>query len=217
MKQNNKNIDKKEIEIPNPEKEDYLPKIIDIRLSRRKSVKYFSLYFFVLNMIYILFGILFFCATYVTRYFITDPDTFWSINMKKPYLLKLQRFTAALGMYLVCSSIFSIMDNIVIYFHVIKGGLKRRLNYANYIFFFLQIFSFIFCLYGILSYKKLIILFPIIFSYSYFNLIAAIIYFMLIKRSLSVENLFLLSIQRMTLHNKHFKNEFESKLNKKEL
>ena len=166
MKQNNKDINKKEIEIPNPEQDDYLPKIIDIRLSRRKSVKYFSLYFFVLNIIYILLGILFFCATNVTRYFITDPDTFWSINMEKPHLLKLQRFTAALGMYLICSSIFSIMDNIVIYYHVIKGGLKRRLQYAHYIFFFLQVFSFIFCLYGILSYKKLIILFPIIFLYS---------------------------------------------------
>ena len=140
MDKNNKDINKKEIEIPSPEQEDYLPKIIDIRLSRRKSVKYFSLYFFVLNIIFILFGILFFCATYVTRYFITDPDTFWSINMKKPYLLKLQRFTAALGMYLVCSSIFSIMDNIVIYIHVIKGGLKRRLQYANYIFFSYKFF-----------------------------------------------------------------------------
>ena len=39
---------------------------------------------------------------------------------------------------------------------------------------------------------------------------------MLIKRSLSVENLFLLSIQRMTLHSKHFKDELESKLKKKE-
>ena len=211
MAQNNIDTNKKEIELPNPEEEDYIPKIIDIRLTRRKSVKYFSLYFFILNIIYIIFGILFFFATYVTRYFISDPDLFWSINMEKPYLLKLQRFTAGAGMYLICSSIFSIMDNIVIYFHVKKGGLKRRIQYANFIFLFLQVFSFIFCLYGILSYRIIIIIFPIIFIYSFFNLIAGIIYFMLIKRSLNVENLFLLSIERLALYQKNFKEEIRKK------
>ena len=147
MSQNNSDINKKKIKTPNPEEDDYLPKILNLRLEKRKSLNYFSLYFFILNILYIIFGILFFYATYVTRYFISDPDKFWSINMERPHLLKLHRVTAAAGMFLFCSSIFSIMDNIVIVYHIIKGGLKRRLNYANYILFFLQVFSFIFCLY----------------------------------------------------------------------
>ena len=216
MSQNNSNINKKKIKIPNPEEDDYIPKILNLRLERRKSLKYFSLYFFILNILYIIFGILFFYATYVTRYFISDPDKFWSINMEKPYLLKLQRFTAAAGMFLFCSSIFSIMDNIVIVYHIIKGGLKRRLNYANYILFFLQVFSFIFCLYGICSYKNIIIIFPIIFSYSSFALIASIIYFMSIRKCLSSENLFLLSIERMQILQKNMKEEYSSKKEKNE-
>ena len=216
MSQNN-NSNKKQIDIPSPEEEDYIPKILDLRLKRRKSAKYFSIYFFVIIAFYIIFGIIFFCTTYVTRYFIYDPDLFWAINMENPNLLKLQRFSASAGMFLVCSSIFAIMDNIVIYYHIIKGGLKRRLQYANYIFFFIQVFSFIFCLYGICAYRNLIVIFPIIFSYSSFALISSIIYFIIIKRSLNVENLFLLSIERMILHQKNLKDQYSSKKIKKEL
>ena len=198
------NINNNNIGIPNPEEEDYIEKILNLRLTSRKSVKKFSKYSFLLKIFYFIFGLIFLCATYVTRYFIIDPDKFWSICMERQYLLKLQRFCAATGMFLVCSSIFSIMDNIVIYFHIIKGGLRRRLQYANYILFFVQIISFIFCLYGICMYKNLIILFPLIFSYASFNLIASIIYFILIKKSLNGENLFLLSIEGMIKHKKNF-------------
>ena len=209
LNNNNNNIG-----IPNPEEEDYIEKILDLRLTRRKSVKIFSIHFFILNFFYFLFGIIFLFATYLTRYFIFDPDKFWSISMERPYLLKLQRFCAGTGMFLVCSSIFSIMDNTVIYLHIIKGGLRRRLLYANYIFFFVQIISFIYCLYAICVYKNLIIIFPLLFSYSSINLIASIMYFILLKRSLNVENLFLLSIERMINHQKNFKKEYSKSIKK---
>jgi hypothetical protein len=135
--------------------------------------------------------------------------------MERPYLLKLQRFCAGAGMYLLCTTIFSIMDNIIIYLHIIKGGLKRRLQYANYIFFFLQLCSFIFCLYGIYVYRNIIILFPFIFGYSIFTLIAAIIYFLLINRCIARENLFLLSIDRMEKYLKENREYYMPKTNKK--
>ena len=188
--------------------------MLDLRITRRKSVKLFAIHFFILNFFYCIFGIIFLFATYLTRYFIFDPDRFWSISMENPHLLKLQRFCAGTGMFLVCSSVFSIMDNTVIILHIIKGGLRRRLQYANYIFSFVQIISFIYCLYAICIYKNLIIIFPLLFSYSSVNLIASIIYFILIKRSLNVENLFLLSIERMINHQKNFLKE-SSKLIKK--
>ena len=107
------------------------------------------------------------------------------------------------------------MDNIIIFLHIIKGGLKRRLQYANYIFFFLQLCSFIFCLYGIYIYRNIIILFPLIFGYSIFTLIASIIYFFLINRCIARENLFLLSIERMTKCLKEYKDDYIPKTNKK--
>jgi len=203
------------MDIPNPDEEDYIPRILSLRIIFRKNVKYFSIYFFILCILYFIFGICFFHATYLTRYYIFNPDEFWSYNMERPYLLKLQRFCAGAGMYLICTTIFSIMDNIIIYLHTIKGGLRRRLQYANYIFFFLQLCSFIFCLYGIYFYRNIIILFPFIFGYSIFTLIAAIIYFLLIRRCLSRENLFLLSIERMEKFLKEYKDDFLPKINKK--
>ena len=205
-----KNVNSKQIQ--NQNEKDYLSNIIEIRLNRRKICQIFCLYFFILSIVYLIFGVLFFYATYVTRYFIIDPDKFWSINMKRPGLLKLQRFCAAEGMFLVCSSLFSIMDNIVIYLHIIKGGLKRRLKYANIIFFFLQIISFIFNLYGFCSYKSIIILFPLLFSYSSLILFLSILYFIFIKRSIKVENLFLLSIKRMTLNKKNMNINYKKDL-----
>ena len=214
MSQNvNYNEDNEQMDIPNPDEEDYIPRILSLRIIFRKNVKYFSIYFFILCILYFIFGICFFHATYLTRYYIFNPDEFWSYNMERPYLLKLQRFCAGAGMYLICTTIFSIMDNIIIYLHTIKGGLRRRLQYANYIFFFLQLCSFIFCLYGIYFYRNIIILFPFIFGYSIFTLIAAIIYFLLIRRCLSRENLFLLSIERMEKFLKEYKDDFLPKIN----
>ena len=214
MSQNvNYNEDNEQMDIPNPDEEDYIPRILSLRIIFRKNVKYFSIYFFILCILYFIFGICFFHATYLTRYYIFNPDEFWSYNMERPYLLKLQRFCAGAGMYLICTTIFSIMDNIIIYLHTIKGGLRRRLQYANYIFFFLQLCSFIFCLYGIYFYRNIIILFLFIFGYSIFTLIAAIIYFLLIRRCLSRENLFLLSIERMEKFLKEYKDDFLPKIN----
>lgn len=216
MSQNiNNNEDYDQLDIPNPEDEDYIPRMLSLRLILRKSVKYFSIYFFLLQTFYFIFSICFFHATYMTRNYIFDPDEFWAYNMERPHLLKLQRFCAGAGMYLICTTIFSIMDNLIIYLHIIKGGLKRRLQYANYIFFFLQLCSFIFCLYGIYAYRKIIILFPFIFGYSTFTLIAAIIYFLLIKRCLVRENLFLLSNERMIKFLKEYKEDYMPKTNKK--
>lgn len=213
MSKNNNIIDYKNMQIPNPDDEDYFPKLLNIRINFRKSVQYFSIYIFFLFIFYFIFGTYFFDATYMTRNFIFDPDKFWLHNMKKPFLLKLQKFCAAAGMYLICATSFSIMDNIVIYLLIINGGLKRKLQYANYIFFFLQIFSFIFCLYGIIVYKNILILFPLIFAFSLFSLIAAIIYFIIIRRSLSCENLFLLSIERMINQKNKYKKEYYIQFN----
>ena len=216
MSQNINNYEENgQIDIPNPEEEDYIPRILSLRIILRKSVKYFSIYFFILDALYFIFSICFFHATYFTRTYIFNPDKFWSYNMERPYLLKLQRFCAGAGMYLICATFFSIMDNLIIYFHIIKGGLKRRLQYANYIFFFLQLCSSIVCLYGIYIYRNIIILFPLLFGYSIFTLNAAIIYFLLMKRSLVRENLFLLSIERMANFLKEYKDDYKPKTNKK--
>jgi hypothetical protein len=199
MLQNN-NIDTKENkQITNQveEKENYFEKIVNIRLYHRKKVKKFSILIFVSNSIYFILGMLLFFAAYITRFFIYDPDEFWKQIMNKPSLLILQKFSAGSGIYICCFSLFSIMDNIVIYILLNKGGLKRRLYYGIYILLIMEIINIILNLYSICCFKNILILFPIIFIYSFFSLGITLIYFILIKKSCNSENLFLLSIERL--------------------
>ena len=150
----------------------------------------------------------------MTRNYIINPQKFWEKSIKDPFLLKLQRYCAIAAIYLICSSVFSIMVNIVIYFHLVRGGLKRRLQFSTYVFYSLQIVTCILSLLNFTLFKTLITLIPILFVFGLFNLFAATIYFMLLKRTLKRENLFLLSLDRMEKHKKLNKEENLSKISK---
>ena len=207
IKENNNNEN-----LLNLDQKDYLPKLLYLRLSRRKNVYYFCIYYFFLCFIFLIFCLLFFNATYVTRNYIINPQKFWEKSFKDPFLLRLQRYCALLAIYILCSTVFAIMLNIVILLHIVKGGLKRRLQFSNYIFYFSQIVTFIVCLLVLIIFKDLITLIPIIFTFSLFNLFAATIYFMLLRRSLKRENLYLLSLDKMKKHKEEYKEEYLSKI-----
>ena len=180
------------------ERENFFLKIVDNRLYHRKKVIKFSLLIFILNSINFIFGVILFIAAYITRYFIFDPDKFWAQIIKRPSLLILQKFCAGSGIYIGFFSIFVIMDNIVIYILLNKGGLKIRLQYGIYILLILEIINFCYSLYSVCFFKSILILFPIFFVYSFFVLGISIFYFLLIRKSCLSENLFLLSIERLT-------------------
>ena len=188
-------------QLSNEKKEDenYFAKIVKIRLYHRKRVKKFSIFIFISQSIYFIFGVMFFVSAYITRFFIYDPDEFWNQMIKRPFLLKLQKFCAGGGIYLCLFSIFSIMDNIVIYILLKKGGLKRRLQYDIYILLILKV-----------------ILFSLYFIHSTFALALTIIYFILIKKSCKSENLFFLSIERLTKYLEYIEEFQKQKKIKKE-
>ena len=187
------------------EKENYFQKIVDDRLYHRKRAKKFSILIFIINSIYFIFGTILFTSAYITRFFILDPDKFWEQIMKRPSLLILQKFLAGSGIYILFFSIFAIMDNIVIYILLNNGGLKRRLQYGIYILIILEIINFCFSLYSVCYFRSVLILFPIFFIYSSFSLGITIFYFLLIRKSCISENLFLLSIERLTKYIKEIK------------
>ena len=193
-KENNKLSEKSE----ENEKENYFQKIVDDRLYHRKRVKKFSILIFITNSIYFIFGIILFTSAYITRFFILDPDKFWEQIIKRPSLLILQKFSAGSGIYILFFSIFAIMDNTVIYILLNKGGLKRRLHYSIYILLIMEIINFFFSLYSICYFRSILVLFPIFFVYSSFSLGITVFYFLLIRKSCISENLFLLSIERLT-------------------
>ena len=178
--------------------ENYFPNIVHNRLYHRKKVKKFSIIIFISNSIYFILGVIFNVAAYITRFFIYNPDDFWKQIMNRPILLKLQRYCAGGGIYLCFFSLFSIMDNIVIYILLNKGGLKRRLQYDIYILLVLEVINFCFSLYSICYFRNILILFPIYFIHSTFALVITVLYFLLIKKTWKSENLFFLSIERLT-------------------
>ena len=139
-------------QLSNEKKEDenYFAKIVKIRLYHRKRVKKFSIFIFISQSIYFIFGVMFFVSAYI------------------------------------------------IYILLKKGGLKRRLQYDIYILLILEVINICFSLYSICAFRNILILFSLYFVHSTFALALTIIYFILIKKSCKSENLFFLSIERLT-------------------
>ena len=188
-----------------------VPLILYLRLSRRNSVKYFIIYYFVLLLGMTVFGILFLNSVYVTRHYIVNPDKFWKQVLEHNYLLSLQKYCAFTGIFLICLSVFLIMNNILVVVHVYYGGLQRRLQVANYIFIIFQSCLFVYSLIMLIMFKGLITLFPALFVFSILNFLSAIIYFLLLRRSYRRENPFMLSIDRMERHKNEYYQEYLSK------
>ena len=188
-----------------------VPLILYLRLSRRNSVKYFIIYYFVLLLGMTVFGILFLNSVYVTRHYIVNPDKFWKQVLEHNYLLSLQKYCAFTGIFLICLSVFLIMNNILVVVHVYYGGLQRRLQVANYIFIIFQSCLFVYSFIMLIMFKGLITLFPALFVFSIFNFLSAIIYFLLLRRSYRRENPFMLSIDRMERHKNEYYQEYLSK------
>ena len=202
----------KQLSSETEEKDDHFQKIVDIRIFHRKKAKKFSIIIFISHLINFIFGVIFYITAYLTRFFISDSDKFWEQMIKKPRLLILQKFCAGSGMYICYFSLFSIMDGTVIYILLKKGGLKRRLQYSIYILLILQIINIGFSLYSVCFFGDILALFPVSFVYSIFTLGVTIMYFLLIRNCCKHENLFLLSIERLTkyleeIHNLKNKNE----------
>ena len=169
----------------------YVPKNLYLRLSRRKSAKYFIGYYFAVLIIMAIIGVLFLNSVYMTRNYIFNGDKFWEKIQKDSSLLRVQSFSAFTGVFLCCIAAFSTMNNILVVGHINAGGLKRRLQYANYVFLFFQIVLFIYSTAMLIMFTNLISLYIVLFVFSFYNLLNSIIYFLLIRRCLRRENLLL--------------------------
>ena len=195
----------------------YVPKNLYLRLSRRKSATYFIGYYFAVLIIMAIIGVLFLNSVYMTRNYIFNGDKFWEKIQKDSSLLRVQSFSAFTGVFLCCIAAFSTMNNILVVGHINAGGLKRRLQYANYVFLFFQIVLFIYSTAMLIMFTNLISLYIVLFVFSFYNLLNSIIYFLLIRRCLRRENLFMLSIRRMEAHKAEFYQEYLSKNGLKEI
>lgn len=195
----------------------FVPKNLYLRLSRRNSAKYFIAYYFGVLALMIILGILFLNSVYLTRNYITDGDTFWEKSKENSVLLKLQPFSAFTAVFMICIGGFSIMNNTLVISHIYAGGLKRRLQYASYVLIIFQSVYFVYSLVVLIIFRGLITLYPINFVFSFYNLLNSIIYFLLIRRVVRRENLFMLSIRRMEAHKQEFYQEYLAKNNLKEI
>ena len=181
------------------------------KLLRRYNVKNFVIYYFFIIIIKVILGIVFLNAVYVTRNYIINPDKFWDKTFNNDSLLNLQSYCGFTGIYLICNSIFLIINNFLITFQIYCGGLKRKLLYANIVFIIFQITLFVYSVFTLVKFTNLISLFIILFIFSFFNILTSIIYFMLVKRVLRRENLYMLSIRRMESHASEYYQEYLQK------
>ena len=197
--------------------EQYVPKNLYLRLSRRHSAKYFIIFYFFLLVVMIILGALFLHSVYLTRNYIVNGDVFWEKPFQNPKMLRIQSFSAFTGVFLICVGVFSIMNNILVIGHIYAGGLKRRLQYASFVFLFFQVIVFLYAFVTLIMFTNLIVLYPIFFTFSFFNVLNSVIYFLLVRRCVIRENLFMLSIRRMESHKEEFRQEYLSKNNLKEI
>ena len=158
------------------------------KLLRRYNVKNFVIYYFFIIIIKVILGIVFLNAVYVTRNYIINPDKFWDKTFNNDSLLNLQSYCGFTGIYLICNSIFLIINNFLITFQIYCGGLKRRLLYANIVFIIFQITLFVYSVFTLVKFTNLISLFLILFIFSSINLIISTIYFILVLRVILIEN-----------------------------
>lgn len=188
--------------------QNYVPKNLYLRLSRRYSAQYFIGYYFIVLLVMIIFGILFLHSVYLTRNYVLDGDKYWKQMEKHNYYLQVQNFNAFTGIFLICIALFSIMNNISIFLHILRGGLKKRLKYSNYIFFFFQIILFLYSFILLCMFGGLTWLYPVLFVFCFYNLLNSIIFFLLIKRCVRRENDFMLSMNRMETHKGEYLKEY---------
>ena len=194
-------------------KQNYIPHNLYLRLSRRQSAQCFIIYYFIIIIIMGFIGILFIRSAYLTRFYIIDGDKYWKKVSKGGMYLYIQFFNGFTGIFLICISVFSLMNNIVIILYICLGGLKIRLIYINYILLFLQVVLFIYSVSIIIIFGAVIYLYPILIVFTVFNLINSIILFVLVNRCIKAENSYLLSIKKMNIYKEEYYQDYISKNN----
>lgn len=159
------------------------------RYSRRMSAFCFSIYSFFHYLVIVIFGIVFCLAAYDNRNYALSklgPDSFFKNKIKNLNILKLPIINTYIGTILVLIGAFCLINNLVILFHLIKGGNKKRLLFINYIGFVIQIFLFLGAIIILVFYDFSMLLVHSFFIFIVFNLLSSIIYFILVKRSVDV-------------------------------
>lgn len=192
----------------------YLPKLLHARLARREKLKYFSIVFFIYNLILIVLGIFYLDAGNTTREYISNGDEFWDfIQQNKVRPKELALFYSFTGLFSILSSCFNIMNGLVILKHIFRGGLKIRLSFATYTTLILQIINFSFSLYVLLKYKSVIFLdiFLIIFNSLHFFI--TVFYFYLTRKVIVKEDSYMLPFSTLNKHKLDYFEEYERKLN----
>jgi len=192
----------------------YMPKLLIVRLRRRLNIKYFSVIFFLYNIILLILGIFYIDASSNTRRYINNGDDFWNFYFENKIRNKeLPLFFSFTGMLVIFSTSFNIMNGLVILKHIFKGGLKIRLSLAIYTTTIIQIINFGFSFYIIIKYSKAINLNILLLIINGFHLIITIVFFYYTRKIIVKEDDFMLSLSALLQHKKDYFNEYERKLN----
>ncbi len=193
----------------------FMPKLLIARLRRRMNIKYFSIVFFLYNIILLIIGIFYIDASSFTRKYINDADDYWNFYFENKIRNKeIPLVFSFTGILVIISTSFNIMNGLVILKHIFRGGLRTRLSFAIYTTTIIQAINFGFSFYIIIKYNQIINLNILLLILNGFHLVITIILFYFTKKIISKEDDFMLSLSVLNKHKIDYFNEYERKLNK---
>jgi ammonia channel protein AmtB len=166
--------------------------------------------FFFLSFGFIAIGVLFFESnSNVYRYTAMSITEFWNFYQTNGIKTKEVPLMATFsGIFLICIAVFNIMNFCVMLKHLMRGGLKTRLSFFNYIVLILHIALLGYSLIPFLKHGGMLFLNWALLILGGLSVINASFLFYLIIRLTKIESTYLLSITMIKKHKQEFIDEY---------
>jgi hypothetical protein len=187
-----------------------VPKSLVNRLYYRQMGLAAIIPFIILSLVYIGIGILFFeSSSNVFTYSAMSINQFWDYYQTNGIKSKEVPLTATFsGIFLICVAAFNIMNFCVMIKHLVRGGLKTRLSFMNYIVLILHIVLLGYSLIPFLKHGGMLFLNWIILILGGLGVINACFLFYWILHLTRIENPYLIPMAMMKKHRQEFMDEF---------
>ena len=190
----------------------YIPRLLYLRMTRRKILRYLSILSFLINSSLFILGFIFLDCVYNTRSYIPNGDYFWdAFQVKNLSSNQIQIYCSFTAVYTILSSFFLNMNNVVIFYHAHFGGLRKRLTLAKWINKLLQAVLFIYSIIPIVVFSNILILFPIYIALNGLAEVISVFIFILCGKVFRKELVHMLPYELMVHHKDEYYQEYLTK------
>jgi hypothetical protein len=200
-----------------PEK--FLPKLLMTRLHFRELTTVILAFYSLFSILYLTLGVVYIDSAFDSyKYSAYRIPEFWAKynegNIKNKEIQLLASFS---GIFSICLAVFSFMCCAVMLKHILKGGLKMRLEAVNFVNIIVQSIMFGYSILPIARHPGFNLLNYILFPISAINIAATILLFVYIKRIVNSESEYLLSLGILYQHRREYWDDYLKKNNIREM